>query len=116
IERNGRRRSLEVVPADEGGVGRIGVELGYFQRYGPVAAVGESLRFTWQISVQTVQSLGRILSGRIKARAALSGPIQMAAWSGRAARSGPTSLIQLMALISISIGLLNLFPIPLLDG
>lgn len=116
VEREGRPLTITVVPAEADGGGRIGVGIGYFQRYGPVAAVVESVRHNGQIIRHTLAALGRVVTGRMEARAALSGPIGIAAISGEAARAGVGSLVYVMALLSISIGLLNLFPIPILDG
>lgn len=116
VEREGRPLTITVVPAAIDGVGRIGVGIGYFQRFGPVAAVVESVRYNGQIIRVTLTALGRVVTGRMEARSALSGPIGIAAISGEAARAGFRSLVLVMALLSISIGLLNLFPIPILDG
>jgi regulator of sigma E protease len=116
ILRDGEPLSLTVVPADEGGKGRIGVGLSYFQRFPPGEAIVQSLRFNWQITRQTFQVLGKIATGKIAAKSALSGPLEIAAMSGAAVRSSFVSLLQLMGLISISIAILNLLPIPVLDG
>jgi len=104
------------VPGNEGGVGKIGVRPGYFQRLGPVDAFEESVRFNWDMTRQTFSVLGKIFSRQLAAKSALSGPIEIAALSGAAARSGFKHLLQLMGLISISIAILNLLPIPVLDG
>jgi len=116
VLRNGGRVTLEVVPADEAGKGKIGVRHGYFQRLPPHLALVESVRFNWDMARQTLNVLGKIVTGRLAAKSALSGPIEIAALSGAAARSGFRHLIQLMGLISISIAILNLLPIPVLDG
>jgi regulator of sigma E protease len=116
VLRNGGRVTLEVVPADEAGKGKIGVRHGYYQRLPPHLALVESVRFNWNMSRQTLNVLGKIVTGRLAAKGALSGPIEIAALSGAAARSGFRHLIQLMGLISISIAILNLLPIPVLDG
>jgi regulator of sigma E protease len=116
VLRNDQPVDLLVTPRDEGGVGRIGVRLGYFQRFGPARAVVESVRFNLQITRQTFMVLGKIFSGQMAAKSALSGPIEIAALSGAAARSGLKDLIRLMGLLSISIAILNLLPIPVLDG
>ena len=108
--------SLHVVPRDEGGKGRIGVAHGYYQQLGPGAALVESVRYNWQITRQTLSVLGKIVTGQLAAKSALSGPIEIAALSGAAARTGLKHLVQLMGLISISIAILNLMPIPVLDG
>jgi regulator of sigma E protease len=104
------------VPRDEGGKGRIGVAHGYYQKLPPGAALVESVRYNWQISRQTLAVLGKIVTGQLAAKSALSGPIEIAALSGAAARTGLKHLVQLMGLISISIAILNLLPIPVLDG
>jgi regulator of sigma E protease len=110
------RKTLTVVPRSEGGVGKIGVRPGYFQRLGPVDALVESVRFNWDMTRQTFSVLGKIFTRQLAAKSALSGPIEIAALSGAAARSGFKHLLQLMGLISISIAILNLLPIPVLDG
>ncbi|MCB1037097.1 MAG: site-2 protease family protein [Acidobacteria bacterium] len=60
--------------------------------------------------------MGKIFSGRIAAESALSGPIEIAKYSGEAARRGLKDFLYFIAIISISIGVLNLLPIPVLDG
>jgi len=116
VIREGKPLHISVVPANDGGQGRIGVGIGFPQRYGFAGAFMESLRYNWQITQQTIAALGKVLTGKMKARSALAGPIEIAALSGQEARRGFGNLIHLMALISVSIGLLNLFPVPVLDG
>lgn len=116
IVRDGESMSVGVTPDGEAGAGRIGIGLGVYQRFGPVKALGESVRYNWQLATQTVDVIGRIATGRMAAKSALSGPVEIAALSGAAARSGVKNLLYLMGLVSISIGLLNLLPIPVLDG
>ncbi len=116
VMRDGRLETLTVTPRSEDGVGKIGVVIGYYQRYGPIAALGASVRYNIDIVRQTFAALGKIVSGRLAAKSALSGPIEIAALSGAAARSGFKVLLHLMGIISISIGILNLLPIPILDG
>jgi regulator of sigma E protease len=116
VLRQGEAVTLDVVPRLEEGKGKIGVRPGYFLRLGPRQAVIESIRFNYGISRQTFVVLGKIFTGRLAAKSALSGPIEIAALTGAAARTGFRHLIQLMGLISISIAILNLLPIPVLDG
>jgi len=116
VMREQQPEMLHVVPRDEGGKGRIGVAHGYYQKLPPGAALVESVRYNWQISRQTLAVLGKIVTGQLAAKSALSGPIEIAALSGAAARTGLKHLVQLMGLISISIAILNLLPIPVLDG
>jgi regulator of sigma E protease len=109
---------LRVVPRDEDGRGWIGVSLTLtaFQRFGPMESLVQSVRFNWDVTRQTFSVIGKIVTGQLAAKSALSGPIQIAALSGAAARSGFRNLLHLMGLISISIAILNLLPIPALDG
>ena len=116
VLRDNERSELVVTPANEGGKGKIGVLHGYFQRLPPHQALVESVRFNWDMTRQTLSVLGKIVTGKLAAKSALSGPIEIAALSGAAARSGFKNLLQLMGLISISIAILNLLPIPVLDG
>jgi regulator of sigma E protease len=116
VLRGGVPTALAVVPAEIDGKGKIGVMLTLQQRYGPGRAFVESLRFNGEVARQSLVVVGKIFTREVKARSALAGPIEIAAQSGQAARAGWKSLIYLMAVISVSIGLLNLFPIPVLDG
>lgn len=116
IARDGRELAFTLTPKDVGGAGKIGIGAGFFQKYGPVQAVVQSVRYNGQILSQTFFVLGKIFTGRIAAESALSGPIEIAKFAGQAARSGPRYYLHLMAVISISIGFLNLLPIPVLDG
>ena len=116
VVRDGQPMTIEVTPEGEEGAGRIGIGLGVYQRFGLTRALAESARYNWQLATQTFAVIGRIASGRMAARSALSGPVEIAALSGAAARSGFKNLLYLMGLVSISIGLLNLLPIPVLDG
>ncbi len=116
VLRAGAPLTLAVVPADQDGKGKIGVGLSIAQRYGPWRALVESVRFNGEIARQSLVVVGKIFTREVKARSALAGPIEIAAQSGAAARSGLKNLVYLIAVISVSIGLLNLFPVPLLDG
>jgi regulator of sigma E protease len=118
VLRRGASTVITVVPREREGRGWIGVQLaaGAFQRFGPVEALVESVRFNADITVQTFVVLGRIFTGRMAAKTALAGPIEIAAMSGAAVRSGFVNLLHLMGLISISIAILNLLPVPVLDG
>lgn len=115
VLRDTQQVMLSVTPEGEEGAAVIGVGLGVLQRYGPGRAVIESLRYNVNIARQTFSVVGRMISGRLGARS-ISGPIEIAAMSGAAVRSGFRNLIYLMGLISISIAILNLMPIPVLDG
>jgi regulator of sigma E protease len=84
-------------------------------RYGPVRALGEGVRKTWELSVFTVKMLGRILTGSASLKN-ISGPITLADYAGQSVQAGALVFVGYLALISISLGVLNLLPVPLLDG
>jgi regulator of sigma E protease len=85
------------------------------ERYGPVAAVGLGVAETWFVIDRTLTYVGGMITGR-EAADQLGGPIRIAQISGQVATVSFTALLHLTAVLSVSIGLLNLFPIPLLDG
>jgi regulator of sigma E protease len=116
VLRDGRLMTLPVVPKLENGRGIIGIGIGFYQRYSPGQAVVESVRYNVQIVVETFRLIGKIFTRQISAKGALAGPIEIAAESGAAARTGFKYLLHLMGFISISIAILNLMPIPILDG
>jgi len=83
--------------------------------HGPVEAVGEGLRRTWTMSVLTLDSLRKMLFGELSVKN-LSGPITIAKVAGASAQSGVGDFLNFLAYLSISLGVLNLLPIPVLDG
>jgi regulator of sigma E protease len=130
VERDGATMILSATPVLEekkdflGNVRRIGI-LGIQRspapedlKYRPVPppqAVWMGVEETWNVIDQTLSYIGAVVVGRQSANQ-LGGPIRIAEMSGRVASFGFVPLIQLAAVLSVSIGLLNLFPIPLLDG
>jgi regulator of sigma E protease len=112
-------------PATEGGktIGRIGVErdLSVLEQqtvlvqYGPVAAIAEAAQKTWDVSVLSLRMLGKMIVGQVSLRN-LSGPITIADYAGQTAQMGWLPYVSFIALISISLGVLNLLPVPVLDG
>ena len=84
-------------------------------RYGPIDATVMSVKEIWFIISRTLTYFGGLIAGQ-ESIDQLSGPIRIAHVSGEAASIGPMALVNLVAILSVSIGLLNLFPIPLLDG
>ncbi|MEA2118640.1 RIP metalloprotease RseP [Halovibrio sp. HP20-50] len=128
-ERNGERSTAELTPRRN----RLdtGVEIGYigagaqqvewpaeFQReirYGPIDAVGQALSRTGEMTLLTVDAIRKMLVGLISP-SNLSGPITIAQVSGDSARAGMDAFVGFIAYLSISLGVLNLLPIPVLDG
>ncbi|HGY9626154.1 TPA: RIP metalloprotease RseP [Pseudomonas putida] len=83
--------------------------------YGPLDAVAQSLSRTWNMSVLTLESLKKMLFGELSVKN-LSGPITIAKVAGASAQSGVGDFLNFLAYLSISLGVLNLLPIPVLDG
>jgi regulator of sigma E protease len=84
-------------------------------RYGPLESVVKALYKTWDTSIFSLQMLGKMIVGEVSLKN-LSGPITIADYAGQSAQSGLVSYLMFLALISISLGVLNLLPVPLLDG
>jgi regulator of sigma E protease len=84
-------------------------------RSGPLDAVGAGVAKTWEMSTLTVQMLWRIVTGQVSAKN-ISGPISIAEFAGISAYLGLTAFLAFLAIISVSLGVLNLMPVPLLDG
>ena len=129
VERAGRAVDVTVTPeaSEQGGrvVGIAGLKLAVDPeaaarlavtvRYGPLDALGQGARKTWELSVFTLKMLGRIFVGEASLKN-ISGPLTMADFAGQSAQAGTLVFIGYLALISISLGVLNLLPVPLLDG
>jgi regulator of sigma E protease len=130
IERQGRRFELRATPDlvsdGEARIGRLGVEVPpelkreYERmttkvRYGPVEAVGKAVAKVWDLSVFSLKMLGRMIVGDVSWKN-LSGPITIADYAGQSAQLGWITYLGFLALVSVSLGVLNLLPIPLLDG
>jgi regulator of sigma E protease len=105
-------------------VGRIGIqqtggaypaEMVAVQQYGPVEALAKGAGKTWETTAFTLKMIWNMVAGNVSVKT-LSGPITIAEFSGVAARQGVMSFLNMLALISISLGVMNLLPIPLLDG
>lgn len=104
-------------------VGRVGVERDpalierqmVQVRYGPIAAIGQAVSRTWEVTVLSLRMLGKMIIGEVSIRN-LSGPITIADYAGQSAQMGWLPYVSFIALISISLGVLNLLPVPLLDG
>ncbi|MBB4866442.1 regulator of sigma E protease [Pseudomonas nitritireducens] len=128
IERAGQREELSLTLAAKGegkaragylGAGVAGgqwpAEMLREVSYGPVAAVGQALSRTWSMSLLTLDSLKKMVLGQLSVKN-LSGPITIAKVAGASAQSGVGDFLHFLAYLSISLGVLNLLPIPVLDG
>ncbi|MDR1708270.1 MAG: RIP metalloprotease RseP [Candidatus Accumulibacter sp.] len=129
IERGGRRVRADITPAAvEGGggtIGRIGATVadsaldeGHWLvtvRFGPLRALRKAFAETWEQSAFSLRMIGQMLTGRLSWRH-ISGPVTIADYAGQTARLGPTHYLRFMALVSLSLAVLNLLPVPVLDG
>jgi regulator of sigma E protease len=130
VRRNGKVVELVVTPdreSDKGAViGRIGA---YVQlpdeeeratmrvvvRYGPLEAVPQALSKTWEVTTLTLRTLWKMISGRASVEN-LSGPISIAQYAGQSAAVGLITFLGFLGIVSVSLGVLNLLPVPILDG
>jgi regulator of sigma E protease len=121
VRRDGAERTIPITirseEQDAVRIGRIGVELRRveLQQLGPVAALGRAGAETWEMSQLTVTMLWNMVMGRVSVKN-ISGPINIAAFAGETARVGLRPFLTFLAIVSISLGVLNLLPIPILDG
>jgi regulator of sigma E protease len=118
IRRDGRITEIQVVPMLKETGGMIGIGIGAEMReivHPPLEALRLSFVRTWEMSGQIMRTLWGLLTGETSPKQ-LMGPVGIAQLSGESAEQGWMSLINLMAMISLNLGLLNLLPIPVLDG
>jgi regulator of sigma E protease len=129
VVRDGQEINLALKPAVDRSsgspTGRIGAEVRVpaamppiplgTERYGPLDAIPGALERTWGMSVTTLKFLRKMVIGEASVRN-LSGPISIAHYAGESARMGGARFLEFLALVSVSLGILNLMPIPLLDG
>ena len=122
----GKTEAIHVVPLaqrdDTTGesIGRIGAELAtqvpsIEVRYGPLESLQLGAHRTWDLAAYSVRMFGRMITGEASLKN-LSGPVTIADYAGKSARLGPSAFLSFLALVSISLGVLNLLPIPVLDG
>lgn len=128
VERDGKRLDFDVTPdaVEQNGktVGRINIRPGFSElpdemrvkvRYGALESLSEGFGNTWRMSVLTLEMLYRMLKLEVSTRN-ISGPITIAQYAGYSAKVGIEQFVLFLAVISISLGVLNLLPIPVLDG
>ncbi len=129
IERQGSPLSVTLTPDSKSGSkgqaeGLAGVvpkviplpdEYKTVRQYGPFAAIAEATDKTWQLMSLTVRMLGKLITGDVKLNN-LSGPISIAQGAGMSAEFGLIYYLMFLALISVNLGIINLFPLPVLDG
>ena len=124
IERAGQTLTVDVTPRAtkdaDATIGRIDAYVGQppamvTVRYGVIDGLRQGATRTWEVSALTVRMLGRMLIGEASLKN-LSGPITIADYAGQSAKQGPAYYLGFLALVSVSLGVLNLLPLPMLDG
>jgi regulator of sigma E protease len=117
LQRQGTEETLTATPDNRDSKGVLGIAGGApeFLRLNPVSALAAGVTQTWDISVQTLAGLWQMISGQ-RGTEELGGPLRIAQLSGQVAELGLASLISFMAVLSVNLALINLFPIPVLDG
>jgi regulator of sigma E protease len=121
LERDGARITVPLTPAavqvNGETIGRIGVDFRDLieVRYGPLESVGLAVERTWDTALFSLRMLGKMITGEASWKN-LSGPVTIADYAGQTARIGAVAYLSFLALVSISLGVLNLLPIPMLDG
>jgi len=124
--RDGQSRIVDVVigEVEEDGVkrGLLGVrasgDIGsyyYLRKFGPIESISQATQRTWTSTLFTLRMLGRMVTGDVSIKN-ISGPINIAQFAGDSARRGVNEFLAFLALVSISLGVLNLLPVPVLDG
>ena len=124
VEREGQRLELEVQPVvvsdGERRVGRIEAYIGaappmVMVRYGPIEGLTQAVSRTWEMSALTLRMLGRMVIGEASLKN-LSGPLTIADYAGQSVQLGLAYYLGFLAVVSVSLGVLNLLPLPMLDG
>ena len=124
VERDGKLLEIDVAPdavaEGEGWIGRIGAYVGappamVTVRHGPLDGLWNGAVRTWEVSALTLRMMGRMVIGEASLKN-LSGPLTIADYAGKSASLGLTQYLVFLALISVSLGVLNLLPLPVLDG
>lgn len=124
VERAGQVITLDVTPQvvqqGEQTIGRLGAFIGLApegltQSYGVLGSAWRGVERTWEMSTLTVEMLWRMVTGQASVKN-LSGPLTIADYAGKSASMGFTAYLLFLALISVSLGVLNLLPLPMLDG
>ena len=126
IERAGQLLEITVTPktsefidtlGNSHKIGLLGISVGgaEFQRVSIIGAMLEAVGHTYYLSARTLQGIGQIITGS-RSTDELGGPILIAQMSGAQAANGPISFFNFVVILSVTLGLINLFPIPILDG
>jgi len=125
IERSGQRHQLTLTPENQDGTGMAGISVRIPEnllepwivivRYPPWTAAWNGIVKTWDMGALTLQMMGRMLIGEVSVKN-VGGPIQIAQFAGYSVNAGVIASLSFLAIVSLSLGVLNLLPVPVLDG
>ena len=131
VQRSSGTEEINLTPArlerEDGVIGFIGAretqsqavideKLGTVERYGPVQSIGKAFQRTWDMITVSLGMIGKLFTGEASLKNTVSGPISIAQFAGQSVSVGIDHYINFIALVSISLGIFNLFPVPMLDG
>ena len=128
VSRAGETLTVWIIPeptqVEDQLIGRVGIQSRAGEgladhlvhvRYGPLVGVAHAVETTWLMSSLTVRLLADMLVGKASTES-ISGPVSIARYAGQSAKLGPVQFLLFLAVLSVSLGILNLLPIPVLDG
>ena len=131
VQRSSGTEEISLTPArlerEDGVIGFIGAretqsqavideKLRTVERYGPVQSIGKAFQRTWDMITVSLGMIGKLFTGEASLKNTVSGPISIAQFAGQSVSVGIDHYINFIALVSISLGIFNLFPVPMLDG
>ncbi len=118
ILRDGERIPMQITPQKDGEYGLLGIssqQQTALKKYGPLESISRGTERCWELTIMTLDLLRRLVTGKASPKS-IGGPIMIAQLSGQVAKQGVSELLSFMGLISLSLGIFNLLPIPVLDG
>jgi len=131
VQRSGSSIEINLTPArlerDDGVIGFIGAresqsqavideKLRTVERYGPLQSIAKAFQRTWDMITVSIGMIGKLFTGQASLKNTVSGPISIAQFAGQSVSVGIDHYLNFIALVSISLGIFNLFPVPMLDG
>lgn len=118
VLREGKEIELAVTPVDQNGVGKLGIapqQQTVLKKYGVIESFSHGIERCWELTALTVDLLRRLVTRQASVKT-IGGPIMIAQMSGQVVREGISESLGFMGLVSLSLGIFNLLPIPILDG
>jgi regulator of sigma E protease len=118
VLRDGKEIDFAITPKDQDGDGKLGIELQQqtvLKKHGVLESISLGIKRSWELTTLTIDLLKRLVTRRASVKT-VGGPIMIAQMSGQVVREGIAESLSFMGLVSLSLGIFNLLPIPILDG